>query len=523
MEANNRNNEIKNDLIKEEITNKNDKESDFTNYCLSKNKDGDKIENNKNENEKKDEIEMNKEKEKEKEEMIKGNKNSERENSNNKSIKRKKEKIIKCNQLEKTNLNDNDITVNLVSPKEINGGMFSKNYILYTVETQPFGWRVHRRYNDFSSLRKSLIKYFPFHKVEPLPNQSKKCKQFTKEYMYKKMNKLNIFMNNIIENETFKASDILESFLAMDNRARLENKFKEINNQIIENENVEDYKTLSGEAIILHAENCDDYFKHIYNYLNLQNDIFVKLNQNLKKFYDNTSEINDNMNEIISNFGALYKINKNAVMKDIITNTYGELQKLFKVWKKVYIKQCDIVKNRLKHFFEYINLNNYAYKEILVKRKEVSDKFINESTKLKLKKERLFSLKDISKFEIERDTSIDSQRLLNDRKYAFSKMCATETKNLNKLYKIAGYGNKMSMNQIKQMIRENSIYFLDNFQKFREEFDLTVNEYGDTWTKFDSFIKDMYRKYKNYNRNKTMECISVKNIDNDNSNKIDTK
>ena len=97
-------------------------------------------------------------------------------NSERHTIRYKKgraEKIIKCQILQKTILNDKKIVINIKNPKEINGGLFSSNYILYSVETQPMGWVVQRRDTDFDLLKKLLLKYYPFHKIDTLHNKKK--------------------------------------------------------------------------------------------------------------------------------------------------------------------------------------------------------------------------------------------------------------------------------------------------------------------------------------------------------------
>jgi hypothetical protein len=136
------------------------------------------------------------------------------------------------------------------------------------------------------------------------------------------MNVLNDFMNNIIKNESFKASEILISFLSFEDRNQFENKFKELNNQITGNENVDEYKTLDGELTLLYDEKNESYFNNIHKYLKLQDEIFIKINQNLKLFYNNLSLATENMNEIINNFGIMRNINTNVSMKLIHTRDY---------------------------------------------------------------------------------------------------------------------------------------------------------------------------------------------------------
>ena len=536
--------EAKINFLRKEIIDKNYNQIDFINYCLSKKENGDNIDNwaleelpsivqefikqaeNQdeyfnlnnidNDHENKDEVEnMNIENEieeiknnnlfnnLEKENIKKVNKEADKKVNKTKNKKGKKEKVIKCRTLEKTVLNNKNIIINIESSKEVSGGLFTKNYISFTVETQPLGWTVQRRYNDFDSLRKLLLKYYPFQLVAPLPNKKFGSKKLGKDYISKTMNVLNDFMNNIIKNESFKASEILISFLSFEDRSQFENKFKELNNQITGNENVDEYKTLDGELTLLYDEKNESYFNNIHKYLKLQDEVFIKINQNLKKFYKNISLATDNMNEIINNFGILRNINTNVSMKDSIINIYEGLQNFFKGWRIILGKQNNIIKNRIKIFFKYINLSNNVYKEIIEKRKELSNKFKSDNSKLNLKKEKLFAYRDINKYEIDKEINVDNQRIFKDKKYAFSKMCTNETKNLSKMYKILGYGNKMAINELKELIKENSNKYMENFKKFLEEFYPTINELSEIMNKDGIFLKDM-------NDKKKMKTIKIK-------------
>ena len=269
--------DLKIKFIKETILDQN--YNDFISFCLSKKEGGDKInnwsfeeikslvhefnKNIKNNLEEKDDETLNIENEieemKKNDLLFEEDRDKDKENNfkkdKNKIIKRgKKEKIIKCVKLEKTILNEEDITININNTKEINGGLFSQNYILYTIETQPINWEVQRKYEDFCLLREILIKHFPFHNIAPLPNKKKVSYPIDKNMINKRIDLLNNFINNIIRNETFKASEILISFLSIKDRKQLELKFKEYNNKITGNENVEKYKELNGELILLYDE-----------------------------------------------------------------------------------------------------------------------------------------------------------------------------------------------------------------------------------------------------------------------------
>lgn len=562
LEKNDRESKI--NFLKQEIANKNYNQLDFINFCLSKKNNGDNIDNwtleelsplvqdfkkiaeiqdekfninnldndneiNTQDKEEDDNINIDNmieeiriqnliNGEKDNNIINKDSKETDIRGHKSKNKKGKKEKIIKCKTLEKTVLNEKIITIKVKDSKEINGGLFSKNYISYTIETKPIGWTVQRRYSDFYLLRQLLIKHYPFHKVAPLPNKKIGSKEFSKDYISKRMNYLNIFINSIIQRESFKASEIISSFLSIEDRNKFEQKYKEFNSQIIGNENVEDYKTLDGKLIILYDEKNENYFNNIHKYLKLQNEILIKLNQNLKLFYKNMSSATDSMNEIINNLGILYNINSNVSMKEAISNSFEGLQNLFKGWRKIIINQNNIVKIRIKNFFKNINLSNNAYKDIIEKREELNNKFKTENSKLRIKKEKLYIYRDINKYEIDKNVHVDNQRLLKDKKYAFNMMCTNETKNILKIYKILGYGNKMSMIELKETIKENLNKFVENFKQFKEELLPTVNELSEICKKYELFLNNINNKskrdYKHKNSLHKSNSTKIENISN---------
>jgi hypothetical protein len=154
------------------------------------------------------------------------NKNIE-ENFQNKKNLRTYE--IPCPKLDKTILNDKLITSTMKNPKIIEAGFFSNNYILYDIETpiaQNNIWIVQRRYSDFIWLRDILRKVFPLELTPPLPAKKIGSRRFEMDFVSKRMNNLNIFLNKVLKNETFKTSDALVCFLSIQDRERFEEKKK---------------------------------------------------------------------------------------------------------------------------------------------------------------------------------------------------------------------------------------------------------------------------------------------------------
>ena len=491
--------QAKQTLLQTEIIEKNYDKTAFINFCLSKKENGDDLNNWTTEelteivrefvnsqnqtaapsDTAKGDAKGNQEIKKEDIEKI--------EKFNAEESKNFKEKVIECRKLEKTQLNDNKLVITVRNPKEMDGGVFGKNYVVYEVQTDPFGWVVLRRFSDFDTLRKLISKHFPSFYVPPLPNKKMGNRRFEEDFLKKRMKFLNLFINNLVQSESFKSSEILFAFLSYTDRGKFDSKFKEYTTQQ-PSSYVEEYKTLDGKVTISHDEGNEKYFTNINKYFKLQGQILDRLNYSLKTFYHNMNQVAESLQDVQKNFEILHVLNTRVLMKQTITKSYEELGCFFKNYGKIIIKQNDMVKNHMKDFFKYINLEGKAYTELIERREDLKAKYTSENQRVTAKKEKIYATGDISKFELGDDKGVDRDRILHDKPYAFDHMCKNDTNNLNKIYNQLGYANKMNMRELKKMIKEYCVRYVDNVKKFDEEFYPSINDLVATWSNMETFV-----------------------------------
>ena len=135
-------------------------------------------------------------------------------------------------------------------------------------------------------------------------------------------------------------------------------------------------------------------------------------------------------------------------------------------------------------------MENLSYQELIQKREEKRDIYNKEFSDLIKKKEKLWTGMDISKWELPQFEYIDQALLVRDKLYAFSKMCATETTNVNYLYNDLGFANYNINNQLTKLIKVNRKRFLNNIKEFSTEFYVTLNDLLTTWTEIEKFASD---------------------------------
>ena len=340
--------QAKQTLLQTEIIEKNYDKTAFINFCLSKKENGDDLNNwtvdeltqivhefvsTQNQAQaqsepRSEETKQEGQKEGEAQE-IKKEDIEKMEKFNAEDSKNFKERVIECRKLEKTQLNDNKLVITVRNPKEMDGGVFGKNYVVYEVQTDPFGWVVLRRFSDFDTLRKLIGKHFPSFYVPPLPNKKMGNRRFEPDFLQKRMKFLNLFINNLVQSESFKSSEILMAFLSYQDRGKFDSKFKEYTTQQ-PSAYVEEYKTLDGKVTISHDEGNEKYFT-------LQGQILDRLNFSLKMFFNNMNQVAESLQDVQKNFEILHVLNTRVLMKQTITKSYEEMSCFFKNYGKILI------------------------------------------------------------------------------------------------------------------------------------------------------------------------------------------
>ena len=277
--------------------------------------------------------------------------------------------------MKKSILNDKELEIKIDEPKLIQP-IFGKNYLEYRVRTQPFNWIVYRSYNDFENLRKLITKFFPEFYIPFLKSTNKSIE---KELINKKQMKfLNLFIKELVQNQSFRTSEVLLAFLSYEDKNNFENVIKEYSKKQPQNSKVEEYETIDGKAKISNLEENEKYIKDITKYFDLNSQIFERINSGLKQYNKNMSKVNENLNDIHKNFDLLFALNTKKMVKPAITKSFEELSIFFSNYAKITLKMKDLIKYHFKDFFKNIHLENKAFTELINRREKLKEKYVTE-------------------------------------------------------------------------------------------------------------------------------------------------
>ena len=403
-------------------------------------------------------------------------------------------KETQTQQLVKTKLNDLTILVNISNPRVITNSLFKTNYVLYDVSTQQMNWLVNRRYSDFIWLRDCLQSLFPADMIPLLPKKKIGNRRFQEDFLKKRTDGLQKFINEIVNNEKYKATEILNIFLSCVERNFFEQQMKIITPKLLLRQNVFSIQSFEGKLNIIdinninnNSQNIDEiflYFSQITNFLNSQNDALNEIQNNLKKYIKTMEYAYSYLEEIEKNFNKLYEISNNVKLSQNVTNVYNQYENFFSNWKNVQTKQTLIIKDVVKKYFKNVEQKSENLIEILNKEKNIQDDFCNFKNKLLAKKELLWQQMDVSKWDLNQNNNnqLDQERLFKDKLYAQENMCSKESMDLKLKGDLLGYFFYENYDNFKKILGEWDNGHLQNITEFTNQIYPSFSDLINVWS-----------------------------------------
>ena len=410
-------------------------------------------------------------------------------------IKQSSIKEIDCLKLEKSKLNDLTIIVNISNPKQItNTSFFSKNYVLYEISTPQFNWVVNRRYSDFIWLRDCLKCFFPGDTLPFLPKKKIGKRNFEQDFINKRAQGLQNFMNEVINNEKFKASEVLNIFLSIVDRNLFEIQMKNISPKSLTRLSVQnipnfDSKNKIVDININNENEIISHFNSISNYLNGQDKFLENLENNLSNYKKCMLQACTILEEIENNFTKLTMMLTKVNISDKINNVYENYEIFFKNWKRIQFNQLLIIKDVTKKFFKDVKDKCGALIENYEKVQNLQDEYLNNKNKLMAKKEMLWKQMDITKWDIAQGEILDNQKLFTDKLYAQDKMCFKETFELNIQKNLLGYYFYHTDINFNKLIKNLNVAFLSNIKEFSNQIYPSLTDGINVWSHLETNIK----------------------------------
>jgi len=381
--------------------------------------------------------------------------------------------IIQVRKMEETSLSTaNNVVIKIGDPEHVKGGIFSNGYVQYTIKTEPFGWAVKRRFNDFFWLRETLVKAHPGVFIPPIPSKKSK-NRFEEDVVRRRMYLFEIFLNTCLENQDLKSDKFLYYFLYSADQDSFE-KIRSNGEQTQQIDRLENLLTSSGEAYLDSSSEFNQYTSLVENYCKQTEPMYKQIRRLTKMLVVNMKQSANIATELSKWFtdlqGASKEFNSKLVVQQSLKfeDTYGALSQMVTDWSDQLQAQAAIIHKNISCFYKYTTLENQIYADMNSKKAVFEAESASVTRELLSKKERLYNKSDVTTWEMDEDKAryIPRSQLLDNRELAFEVMLCQETKQVKYQNNMQAYLNAKTHSEIIRGMDARAALYRKNFKEF---------------------------------------------------------
>ena len=414
-------------------------------------------------------------------------------NNNNNNLSFNNDEYIKCKVSEKTEISTkNNLEITISDPQTVDGGLFSKSYTTYLVQTKPLNFSVRRRFSDFEWLRNILMRQYINCIIPPVYKKSFLMSSVTDNIIYKRIRVLKKFINEISIHPLLRSSQIFYDFLSINNEKEFNNK-KNIYNKLSVPTKSEEIKTLSS-IINIGINNEKDLFGDKIKIICENNEeLMKKLSKEYKLLNTKIEELVSKMENIKSIWDELYKKSNKNLEGETISGIYDVMAKLMEDWAKMEKNTINFINIKLREYFRYIRNEYKCIREYYYIYENSKNQFIKSHVKLIDNKEKLFEGQNPEEWGIDKN-DINSDYihlLLSNKDLAMSKMLPEETKKDNENRKIYGIYLNSLIDEYENIKNINKKRHKENILNFIKEMIDNLTNYHVCLTGLIAFIDSM--------------------------------
>ena len=423
------------------------------------------------------------------------------ENENNK-IKNAsqlfEQEFLQCKLNERNGISDEkNLIIKISQPKIVEGNFFTKSYLTYLVETNPFGFQVRRRFNDFLWLH-DILKSLYINAIIPPLNKKSYLYTMKEAQIAKRIRTLEKFIREIAAHPLLRNSQIFYDFITMRDEKDFIRK-KDDYNKISLPKNAEDIKTITGEINISINYDKEQYADKIKSISEINEDMMKRMIKEYKYLNVQLQNVITKIKKINNIWDEFYKNSNKNLEGEIILGVYYSFSKFMENWTKLYQDQINLINEKIREYFRYIRNEYHSIKDYYTIYETAKNSYKKLNSKLTETKERLFEEKKIDDWGLDREDLENKILLFRNKELSMEKMLPEETKKVKDKKKMYGtYLNslideyELIKNLNRKRHKENVESFIKEMSNSTINFHVSLNEligYIDT-LKEDLFINE---------------------------------
>ena len=377
--------------------------------------------------------------------------------------------FLQCKCSEKNGISDEyDLYIKISDPKVIEGNFFAKSYVSYLVETEPLGYQVRRRFNDFIWLHNILKSIYINVIIPPLYKKNNYLYALKDDQIAKRIRTLSKFIDEISKHPLLRSSQIFYDFISMKDDQDFTRK-KDEYNKIILPTKAEDIKTLTGEINIAFNYDKEQYAEKVKNLSESNEEIMKRLIKEYKYLNVQLQNVITKIKKINTIWVELYNTGVKYSEGEIITGVYSNFSKFMNDWTKLYETQINLINENIREYYRYIRNEYHSIREYYALFETNKNSYKKISFKLKETKERLFEEQKIDEWGLDKEDLQNKLKLFRDKEYSMEKMLPEETKKVKDKKKMFGSYCNSFIDEYRHINKLNTVRHKESVLKFIKE------------------------------------------------------
>ena len=375
----------------------------------------------------------------------------------------------KCKPTDRTQLGkyNDKLEITVSDPEKKETGFLKKVHINYLISTLPQNFKVRRRFNDVNWFRQTLLNLFPLDLIPVIPRKTKfGSDNLADPFVQKRARAMQRFFNYLVQDPNIKDSQILLDFLYIGNESDFNSKKKVYENSKIFNE-VQDYKSYDEKVNLLISGENENYLENIKDNMNININLFKKLNNSFKQLFEEMNAVIKRMEEISNYWSQLNKVSLKYYDNDTTCESYKQMGNLFKTWSNILKEQNNIVNIDIREHFKFIRKNFNAMKGLGNLVEPIKSNYQKLIRNLMSKKDELYKKGNNNQ----------------DKEKAFLKMLPKETNNAIKAKEMYGLYLNRALEEYERIRKLNGLWNKNIIQEnllklmnISSQFHVTVGE-----------------------------------------------
>ena len=358
-------------------------------------------------------------------------------NQNNQNNQIPGQEYIQCKKVESNQLpNKKNLIFTLSLPEVKEGGLFSKSYITYLVETKPLGLQVRRRFKDFIWLH-DILKSLYINCIIPQIKKKNYIMGIDHSGIRKRMRTIEKFLKEISIHPLLGRTQIFYDFISIRDEKDFSIK-KQNYDKLKPPTKTEEIKSLNGEINISINRDKELLADKIKEISETNEDLMKKITKEYKILNLHLQGVISKIKDINLIWNQLYNKSNNNFEGEIILGTYDSLSRFMEDWAASLQTKINLINIRLREYFRYIRNDYNSIKEYYNTYSNMKNNYKKSYKKLMETKERLFEEKKLDDWGLDREDLENKVLLFKEKELSMSKMLPEETKKVKDKKKMYG-------------------------------------------------------------------------------------